>query len=60
VWETAGHNQVVLPEVDTAITTMNGPLNDALAGKLGPKEALTQSQNAVNALFAQRPKEWEL
>jgi ABC-type glycerol-3-phosphate transport system substrate-binding protein len=60
VWETAGHNQVVLPEGDVAIMTMNGPLNDALAGKLGPKEALTQSQNAVNALFAQRPREWEM
>ena len=60
VWQTAGHNQVVLPEGDIAITTMNGPLNDALAGKTSPKEALTQSQNAVNALFAQRPKEWEM
>lgn len=60
VWETAGHNQVVLPEGDVAITTMNAPLNDALAGKTGTKEALVQSQNAVNALFAQRPKDWEL
>jgi hypothetical protein len=51
---------VVLPEGDVAIMTMNGPLNDALAGKAGTKEALVQSQNAVNALFAQRPKEWEM
>jgi len=43
-----------------AITMMNGPLNDALAGKTGTKEALVQSAAAVNALFAQRPKEWEM
>ena len=60
VWETAGHNQVVLPEGDNALQLMNPPLADALAGKIGTKEALTQSQNAVNALFAQRPKEWEM
>ena len=40
--------------------TTSGPLNDALAGKLGPKAALTRSQNAANARFAQRPKEWEM
>jgi len=60
VWETAGHNQVVPPEGDVAVMTMDGPLNDALAGELGPKAALTRSQNAANARFAQRPKEWEM
>jgi hypothetical protein len=29
VWSTAGHNQVVLPEGDNAITTMNPPLTRA-------------------------------
>jgi len=60
VWQNAGHNQVVLPEGDNAIVPMNAPLADALAGKIGTKEALTQSQAAVNAIFAQRPKEWEM
>ena len=60
VWQTAGHNQVVLPEGDNAIAPMNAPLADALAGKIGTKEALTQSAAAVNAIFAKRPKEWEL
>jgi multiple sugar transport system substrate-binding protein len=60
VWATAGHNQVVLPEGDTAITTMNPPLTRALNGEAGVRDALRESQDKVNALFAMRPKEWEL
>lgn len=60
VWSTAGHNQVVLPEGDTAITTMNPPLTRALNGEIGVREALRDSQDRVNALFAMRPKEWEM
>jgi multiple sugar transport system substrate-binding protein len=60
VWSTAGHNQVVLPEGDNAITTMNPPLTRALNGEIGVREALRDSQDRVNALFAMRPKEWEM
>ncbi len=60
VWQCCGHNQVVLPEGDLAITTMNAPMNRALAGEIATRDALRQSADAVNALFAQRPKEWEL
>ena len=60
VWSTAGHNQVVLPEGDNAITTMNAPLTRALNGEIGVRDALRDSQARVNALFAMRPKEWEM
>ena len=59
VWATAGHNQVVLPEGDLALQQMNPPLARALSGEIGVREALRESQDKVNALFAQRPKEWE-
>jgi multiple sugar transport system substrate-binding protein len=59
VWTTAGHNQVVLPEGDNALTIMNPPLARALNGEIGVREALRESQDKVNALFAMRPKEWE-
>jgi multiple sugar transport system substrate-binding protein len=60
VWTTAGHNQVVLPEGDNALTVMNPPLTRALNGEIGVREALRDSQDKVNALFAMRPKEWEM
>jgi multiple sugar transport system substrate-binding protein len=59
VWTTAGHNQVVLPEGDLALMNMNPPLMRALNGEAGVREALRESQDKVNALFAMRPKEWE-
>jgi hypothetical protein len=59
VWTTAGHNQVVLPEGDLALMNMNPPLMRALNGEAGVREALRDSQDKVNALFAMRPKEWE-
>ena len=59
VWTTAGHNQVVLPEGDLALQEMNPPLARAIAGEIGVREALRESQDKVNVLFSKRPKEWE-
>ena len=60
VWTGAGHNQVVLPEGDLALQEMNPPLARALNGEIGVRDALRESQEKVNVLFAKRPKEWEL
>ncbi|HVG95854.1 MAG TPA: hypothetical protein VNK05_03045 [Chloroflexota bacterium] len=60
VWTGAGHNQVVLPEGDLALQEMNPPLVRALNGEIGVRDALRESQEKVNVLFAKRPKEWEL
>jgi hypothetical protein len=57
---TPGHNQVVLPEGDLALQEMNPPLTRALNGEIGVREALRESQDKVNVLFAKRPKEWDL
>ena len=59
VWSTTGHNQVVLPEGDLALAEMNPPLARAIAGEIGVREALKESQDKVNVLFGKRPKEWE-
>jgi ABC-type glycerol-3-phosphate transport system substrate-binding protein len=58
VWRTGGHNQVVVPEGDEALKLMNGPMNRALKGEISTRAALHDSADGVNALFAQRPKEW--
>jgi ABC-type glycerol-3-phosphate transport system substrate-binding protein len=60
VWTTAGHNQVVLPEGDLALQEMNPPWMRALGGEAGVRDALRDSQAKVNALFAKRPKDWEM
>ena len=39
---------------------MNPPLTRALNGEIGVREALRESQDKVNVVFAKRPKEWEL
>jgi multiple sugar transport system substrate-binding protein len=59
VWRKAGHNQVVIPEGDPALMLMNAPINRALAGDISTREALKLGQDAVNAVFAQRPAEWK-
>jgi ABC-type glycerol-3-phosphate transport system substrate-binding protein len=55
VWETGGHDIMPLPEGPEGYKTMNDPFNDALAGKIGTKEALQQSASALNELFSRRP-----
>ncbi|HVG97282.1 MAG TPA: extracellular solute-binding protein, partial [Chloroflexota bacterium] len=59
VWESGGHDLLVLPEGDKAWTTMNTPMNAALKGELGTREALQESQRQMNELFAQRPANWK-
>lgn len=58
VWQTAGHNQVVLPEGDVAIQTMNEPMNRALRGEIITRNAMRESADKLNQLFSQRPPEW--
>ena len=59
VWETGGHDLLVLPEGDEAWTTMNGPLNKALVGEIATRDAMRQSAAATNELFSRRPAEWK-
>ena len=59
VWQTGGHDIVVVPEGDKAWTTMNKPIGDAVAGKVSIHDAMVQSAEALNALFAQRPAAWK-
>ena len=59
VWETGGHDLLVLPEGDEAWTTMNAPLTRALAGEVGTREAMRESAEALNQLFSRRPAAWK-
>jgi ABC-type glycerol-3-phosphate transport system substrate-binding protein len=58
VWETGGHELLVLPEGTEAWNTMNAPMNRALAGQQGTREAMQQSAQELNALFGRRPPQW--
>ena len=58
VWETGGHDLTSLPEGATANTTMNGPLTDALAGKIATVDAMRELARALNELFGRRPAAW--
>ena len=40
VWESGGHDLLVLPEGDKAWTTMNTPMNAAMRGEIGTRDAL--------------------
>ena len=48
------------PSAGGALQEMNPPLARALNGEIGVREALRESQDKVNVLFAKRPKEWVL
>jgi multiple sugar transport system substrate-binding protein len=58
VWQTGGHDIIVVPEGDKAWSTMDKPIADARSGKVGIRDAMVQSAEALNALFAQRPAAW--
>jgi multiple sugar transport system substrate-binding protein len=58
VWQSGGHDIIVVPEGDKAWSTMDKPIADARAGKVGIRDAMVQSAEALNALFAQRPAAW--
>jgi multiple sugar transport system substrate-binding protein len=59
VWETGGHDLLVLPEGDEAWSTMNAPLTRALAGEIGTRDAMRESADALNQLFSRRPAAWK-
>jgi len=58
VWETGGHN-LVLPEGSDAFSVMNAPLAKALTGEIAPRDALRESAEKANELFARRPANWK-
>jgi multiple sugar transport system substrate-binding protein len=59
VWESGGHDILVLPEGSKAWTVMNDPLNRALKGEVGTREAMQESARQLNELFGQRPAAWK-
>jgi multiple sugar transport system substrate-binding protein len=59
VWDTGGHEILVLPEGTDAWNTMNAPMNKALTGELGTRDAMQQSARDLNALFGRRPAAWK-
>jgi hypothetical protein len=59
VWETGGHDLLVLPEGVQALTAMNTPMNGALRGAITTREALRQSATELNELFGRRPPAWK-
>jgi ABC-type glycerol-3-phosphate transport system substrate-binding protein len=59
VWESGGHDLLVLPEGDKAWSTMNTPVNGALRGEIGTRDALQESARQLNELFSQRPAAWK-
>jgi hypothetical protein len=59
VWESGGHDLLVLPEGDKAWTTMNTPVMSALRGETGARDALQESARQLNELFGQRPAAWK-
>jgi len=48
VWQSGGHDILVLPEGDKAWTTMNTPTNAALRGETGTRDALQESARQLN------------
>jgi ABC-type glycerol-3-phosphate transport system substrate-binding protein len=59
VWETGGHDLMVLPEGSKAWTTANTPLTAALRGEIATRAAMQESARQMNDLFAQRPAAWK-
>ena len=60
-WQKNGQNQLTsIPEGDTVLSQMNAPITKALNGEIAARDALRQSADAANAIFAQRPPEMKL
>jgi ABC-type glycerol-3-phosphate transport system substrate-binding protein len=59
VWETGGHDLLVLPEGDKAWSTMNDPMTSALQGAVATRDAMQESARQLNELFSQRPAAWK-
>jgi multiple sugar transport system substrate-binding protein len=52
------HDYMIVPEGQEMLDLANAPLNRALKGEISTMDAMRQSADAVNALFARRPPEW--
>jgi ABC-type glycerol-3-phosphate transport system substrate-binding protein len=59
IWQSGGHDLMVLPEGSKAWTTANTPMNSALKGEITAKAAMQESARALNELFSQRPAAWK-
>jgi ABC-type glycerol-3-phosphate transport system substrate-binding protein len=59
VWQTGGHDLMVLPEGSKAWTAANTPMNAALRGEIPAKQAMQESARALNQLFSERPTNWK-
>ena len=59
VWETGGHDFLVLPEGSEAWTAANTPMSMALRGEIATRQAMQESARALNELFSQRPADWK-
>ena len=59
VWETGGHDFLVLPEGSRAWTAANTPMSMALRGEIATRQAMQESARALNELFSQRPADWK-
>jgi multiple sugar transport system substrate-binding protein len=58
IWETRGRGMPVFPEGGDVYTAMDGPINRALSGQTGIRDAMRESANATNEVFARRPAAW--
>jgi multiple sugar transport system substrate-binding protein len=58
VWQRGGRPLPTVPEGAQAWNVMNAPLQRALRGEIGTREAMQQSAAELNALFSRRPPEW--
>jgi hypothetical protein len=52
------HDYLIVPEGQEMLELANGPMTRALRGEIATRDAMKQSADAVNALFAKRPPEW--
>ncbi|MGH2353140.1 MAG: ABC transporter substrate-binding protein [Chloroflexota bacterium] len=59
VWETGGHDFMVVPEGSKAWSAANEPMGQAIDGEIATRAAMQESARALNELFARRPAEWK-
>lgn len=59
VWQSGGHDFMVVPEGNKAWTAANDPMAKAVRGELAARAAMQESARALNELFSQRPANWK-
>jgi ABC-type glycerol-3-phosphate transport system substrate-binding protein len=59
VWQSGGHDLMVVPEGSKAWTAANAPMSQALRGEIATRAAMQESARALNELFSQRPASWK-